>query len=79
MEMIKPPIIFNIIDVPKRNKSMPRYIGLREKRNRPSVTRKVDFLRLSGLIVVLLSIKDFTETIKSNRPKMLTTTPSSSL
>ena len=29
--------------------------------------------------MVLLLIKDFTETIKSNRPKMLTTTPSSSL
>ena len=37
--MIKPPIMFNTIEVPSRNKSMPRYIGLREKRNKPSVTR----------------------------------------
>ena len=39
IEIIKPNNV-HTIEVPSRNKSMPRYIGLREKRNRPSVTSK---------------------------------------
>ena len=68
-------MIFKIIAVPKRNNNIPKYIGFREKRNTPLVTKQVDFLRFKGLIVVLLSINDLIEIIKSKKPIVITKMP----